>query len=246
KPPRDQYHHALPRFILRRYQVGPALTSAERTKALKRNGFIPEYVRYYDVSPRTLEILIRPIGEVYGVTNLYRDIRNMGNANHIEEKLARLEQKAATTITLIHNSIPDGAFNISRAELGNLRRFLFTMHVRHDACSREYFDKGHPGNARSREFLQAYMAKNGFHTSEELWLYFMNYLLDTPHEQIMQDGDMLLPPRPTAADVEILKKFYAISYQQQATLSRNFLGVWEAADTDEFVLTSSSFGLYEG
>ena len=187
---------------------------------------------------------IRPIGEVYGVTNLYRDIRNMGNANHIEEKLARLEQKAATTITLIHNSIPDGTFNISRAELGNLRKFLFTMHVRHDACSREYFDKDHPGNARSREFLQAYMAKYGFHTSEELWLYFMNYLLDTPHEQIMQDGDMLLPPQPTAADVEILKKFYAISYQQQATLY--FLGVWEAADTDEFVLTSSSFGLYEG
>ncbi|KAL1661756.1 hypothetical protein GGF50DRAFT_60369 [Schizophyllum commune] len=242
KPPRDQYHHALPRFILRRYQVGPALTSAERTKALKRNGFIPEYVRYYDVSARTLEI--RPIGEVYGVTNLYRDIRNMGNANHIEEKLARLEQKAATTITLIHNSIPDGAFNISRAELGNLRKFLFTMHVRHDACSREYFDQDHPGNARSREFLQAYMDKYGFHTSEELWLYFMNYLLDTPHEQIMQDGDMLLPPQPTAADVEILKKFYAISYQQQATLY--FLGVWEAADTDEFVLTSSSFGLHEG
>ena len=134
---------------------------------------------------------IRPIGEVYGVTNLYRDIRNMDNANHIEEKLARLEQKAATTITLIHNSIPDGAFNISRAELGNLRKFLFTMHVRHDACSREYFDKDHPGNARSREFLQAYMAKYGFHTSEELWLYFMNYLLDTP----------LLGHGPTVEDV---------------------------------------------
>ena len=69
-------------------------------------------------------------------------------------------------------------------------------------------------------------------------------ILDTPHEQLMQDGDMLLPPQSTAADVEILKKFYAISYQQQATLY--FLGVWEAADTDEFVLTSSSFGLYEG
>ncbi|KAI5829934.1 hypothetical protein K523DRAFT_273341 [Schizophyllum commune Tattone D] len=242
KPVRDQYHHVLPRFILRRYQVGPALTSAERTKALKRDGFIPEYVRFYDVATRTMTT--RLIGKVYGVTNLYRDISNPDNVNHIEKKLSLLEQKAANSITVIHQAIPTGTFNISRADLGNLRKFLFIMHIRHEKRSRMYFDKDHPENAPHREFLQAYGDKHGLRTPSDLWLRYIDYLLDTPHDQIRQDGDLELPGDLGPADVDKYDKFHAVAYQQQAQMY--FLGVWEAADTDEFVLTSSSFGLYEG
>ncbi|KAL1673147.1 hypothetical protein EV122DRAFT_223326 [Schizophyllum commune] len=241
KPARDQYHHIIPRFILRRYQVGPALSSIERKKALKRDGFIPEYVLFFDIATNTLDT--RLIGEVYGVKNFYRDVSNADDVNHVEKKLAELEQRAATSIADIHKSIPSGKFTLTRAELENLRKFLFVMHIRNEQCSKNYFNKElSPGLDR---FVETWGKKHGAHTPIEMWVRFLQYLLETPHGQILLDGGEL--NSKGIPDVETLnahENLHAVAYEQQANL--HYLGVWEAASTDEFVLTSSSFGLWEG
>ncbi|KAI5892519.1 uncharacterized protein SCHCODRAFT_02667966 [Schizophyllum commune H4-8] len=241
KPARDQYHHIIPRFILRRYQVGPALSNVERNKAFQRDGFIPEYVLFFDIATNTLDT--RLLGEVYGAKNLYRDISNADDVNHIETKLAQLEQRAATSIADIHKSIPSGKFTLTRAELENLRKFLFVMHIRNVQCSQNYFNKElNPGSDR---FIEAWGKKHGAHTPVDMWIQFIRYLVDTPHGQILLDGgELTMKGLPDVETLHAHENAQAVAYEQQANWY--YLGVWEAASTDEFVLTSSSFGLWEG
>ncbi|KAL1744207.1 hypothetical protein HDZ31DRAFT_2695, partial [Schizophyllum fasciatum] len=250
KPLRDQYHHFIPRFILRRYQVGPVLSKAERNKAYRRTGVDPEYVLYYDIEKQTLDT--RPIGKVYGSQNLYRDANNTYNVNHLEEKLGQLEKRAAKIIRGIHEAIPWGKFTLARPELDALRKFLFLMHYRRQTMWVTLFDKDLPGNEDGRDRLEAYGKAKGLHTPADIWLHFLQYFLETPHEQINRDGVAWLKDHKShreLTDVGLIsylggQNFEAIMYQVQA--QGYYPGVWEAAEGEEFVLTPTCFGMQEG
>ncbi|TRM59927.1 hypothetical protein BD626DRAFT_145681 [Schizophyllum amplum] len=251
KPIRDQYHHSIPRFILRRYQVGPVLPKPERMKAYRRTGVDPEYVLFYDIENQSLDT--RPIGKVYGTKNLYRDAKNSFNVNHLEEKLAQLEKQAATVIKVIHDAIPRHKFTLTRPELDCLRKFLFLMHYRRQTMWVSLFDKDLPGNEDGRDRLEAYGKAKGLKTPADIWLHFLQYFLETPHEQINKEGTKWLKKHKAwdeLSDPEkvgtpgAMENFEAMLYQQQA--QGFFPGIWEAADGEEFVLTPSSFGMQEG
>ncbi|KAL1715252.1 hypothetical protein EV715DRAFT_173966, partial [Schizophyllum commune] len=250
KPPRDQFHHFIPRFILRRYQVGPVLSKAERNKAYRRTGVDPEYVLYYDVEKQTLDT--RPIGKIFGTQNMYRDARNSFNVNHLEEKLGLLEKRAAKIIRGIHESIPWGKFTLTRPDLEALRKFLFLMHYRRRTMWVSLFDKDLPGNEEGRDRLEEYGKAKGLHTPADIWLHFLQYFLETPHEQINRDGVAWMKDNKnltSMSETEMInylggRNFEAILYQTQA--QAYFPGVWEAAEGEEFVLTPSAFGMAEG
>ncbi|KAL1751476.1 hypothetical protein FB107DRAFT_221920, partial [Schizophyllum commune] len=250
RPPKDQFHHAIPRFILRRYQVGPVLSKPERAKAFRLTGVLPEHIVVYDLPSRSLQTL--PIGQVYGEKNLYRDASDAFNINYLEEKLARLEDRAAQTLKVIHDAIPRGQFTVDRAALGDLRKFLFLMHYRQGALSSSYFDKDHPENVLVRERFERYGQTKGLYTPIDIWLHFLRYYLETPHEKINNDGLAWLTGHSAEErhrlialeDVTNADYWEAVAYQNQSHLY--FLGVWEAADEDEFVLTTNAFNLWEG
>jgi hypothetical protein len=72
---------------------------------------------------------LRPVAQVYGVTNLYKDIRNLNDVMELERKLSHLESKAARVIEKVHSSIGDEqTVRLLRTEVGDLRKFLFVMH----------------------------------------------------------------------------------------------------------------------
>ncbi|TRM59929.1 hypothetical protein BD626DRAFT_572326 [Schizophyllum amplum] len=227
-----------------------AQSKAERNKTFRATGVIPEYINFYDIATRTLDV--RPIGQVYGVKNLYRDASNLSNANHIEEKLAKLENRAAQVINFMHESIPTGTFTVSRSDLGQLRKFLFIMQYRRQAMSLSYFDKDNPENSFLRRRLEEYGETKGLHTPVDIWLDAMQYYLDTPHDQLNKDGaawsDKYKPSLNAMlgvlTDPNTVENVKAMAYQQDTQMY--FLGVWEAADADEFIIAPHSFGLWEG
>ncbi|KAG1823140.1 hypothetical protein EV424DRAFT_1511077 [Suillus variegatus] len=249
--PKTQYQHFIPRFILRKFQVGPVKSKTERQKEFRRTGVDPEYVHYYDIATGSLDI--RPIGKVYGVQNLYQDVRNIYNINELEEKLADLERHAASIIMDLHKALPQGTFTLKRRPLELLRKFLFIMHYRNVSCSNTYFQADHPENARGRQWIESFMKKKGIQSAVEFWLYVLRYYLDTSHSDIMRDaaeliekyGEEGLQKMMTESHIPPdLENHDAYTYHTHA--DNYFFSIWEAAEGEEFILTHNTFGLWEG
>ncbi|PBK71922.1 hypothetical protein ARMSODRAFT_883367, partial [Armillaria solidipes] len=245
----DQYQHAIPRFILRRFQTGPR--KAERTKEYRRTGVDPEYVLYYDLASGSFDI--RPIGDVYGVMNLYKDASNPSNVNELEEKLSILERDASVVIGTLHSDLASGKSTLKRLGVERLRKFLFVMHYRNLGGS--YFDPDHPdGGSTIRQWVERYKTKHpSCQTHTDVWLSVLRYYLDTPHSQIVDDATAIYKEHGMAkVHLQMLtgtvdpnmEHYPALAYQAQAGMS--FLCIWEAHDTSEFILSNSSFGLWEG
>ncbi|GLB45337.1 putative protein of unknown function (DUF4238) [Lyophyllum shimeji] len=254
KPPKDQYQHVIPRFILREFQLGPRKSRRERNKEYRKFRFVDERVWFYDIEHGTLEP--RLIAGVYGVTNLYRDVRNASDVDEVEKKLSVLEEKAAQILQSIHRSIDvnnaEPTLSIVREDLEKFRKFLFLMHYRNEALSLSYFSPTHPENSPIRKRIETMSKRLNLKSPADMWLHYMRYYLDTPHSEI---GRQAFEGLPNDVDpVTLLKdfcgvdpmaaNFEAISYQSQAGLY--YVGIVQAARGEEFILGHNTFGLWEG
>ena len=273
--PKEQYHHFIPRFVLRRFQCNEQsaqyviaahylshfsfpkrrTTKAPRRKPYRQTGqHVPEVVHFFSLATGKLEQ--RPIDSVYGVKDLYKDAGDADNHYKIEQDLSKLESNAARVIEKIHTASPSGAFQVKRRDLNNLRKFMFIMHFRQPFLSTEYFSEVQPTNASpsSRAWLLSYRQRHGLKSAADQWLHSLRYYLATPHHQILLDAQATMDKH--GGPIEFHQKLAtdrvdpnedhmdAIAYDKQANFM--YLGVWEAADGDEFVLGSNSFGLWEG
>ncbi|KIP09183.1 hypothetical protein PHLGIDRAFT_103165 [Phlebiopsis gigantea 11061_1 CR5-6] len=255
---KDQYHHAIPRFILRRFQVSSVkyVRLRKQTHVLARPGRkrrrqIPQdYLYYYNIDTREVEL--RAIATVYGSTNLYKDEHNTNDVMELEKKLSLLENKAARVISNIHKTIgASSTVKLRRGEVEDLRRFLFIMHYRGEVVSHNYFKEDHPENVSSQAWLLDYRERHGLKSPADMWLHVLRYYLDEPHEQMIIEyaktkkkyglkyNQMLL-----STNFDPTVKYEALAYGLQA--GAFFLSIWEAADDEEFLLGHTSFGLWEG
>ncbi|KAF8962428.1 hypothetical protein BDZ97DRAFT_1732982 [Flammula alnicola] len=250
---RDQYHHYIPRFILRQFQIGPRRTKRARTKSFSKAHKTEEdaeTIFFYDISSGLLQI--RPLSRVYGRVNLYRDGNNPANVDHLEVKLSVLENNASWVIRSIHGGLKSQQFTLSRLELATLRKFIFLMHYRNDAVSSTYFQEKRPHNAPLANWIRRYKKTRHLATEVDVWLDGLRYYLDTPHQEIVATGERIRERYGDHRLHEMLRRgvdpdiedWYAIDYESQANYF--FLGVWEAAADSEFVLGGNGFGLWEG
>lgn len=276
---KDQYHHYIPRFILRYFQSGtpPSLcvallksrrrqddeqtfycvwytrTKRQRTLSFRKaqkTGVDVESIFFYDVTTEALQM--RPVAKVYGRTNLYRDVKDLSDVNHLEAKFSRLENDASLVIRSIHSSIPSHKFTMTRKELALLRKFIFLMHYRNDAVSHTYFQEDHPENAPFCDWIRNVKKTRGLRTDHDVWLHGLNYYLETPHHTMVaaaewvreELGDLRFQEMLRSRIALDIEEWYAIDYETLANYF--FLGIWEAADDSEFVLSGNGFGLWEG
>ncbi|KIJ93616.1 hypothetical protein K443DRAFT_12715 [Laccaria amethystina LaAM-08-1] len=256
---RDQYHHYIPRFILRRfledYETRKSQTNQERRKAArkaqKKGMPDPECIFVFDLETGVLES--RPIGRVYGEVNFYQDKGNDENRNHLEEKLAFLENNSARIITDIHTSLPSGEVVLARKDSEVIRKFLFLMHYRSETVSRTYFQEDHPGNAQAKSWIRNFKNKRNFTSDAEVWLDGINYYLETPHHTILAHsrenseagGTESIITRMIGGEIDVdMPHYHAEAYT--SFVNDYFLALWEAADDSEFILGHNAFGLWEG
>jgi Protein of unknown function (DUF4238) len=233
--------------------------STDSTSALIRNavkgkkylpGAIDESVLVYNIKTELLDT--RPISTVYGVRNLYKDVRNIDDVHETEKKLSVLESRASRAVLTILAATGTSSCKLVRNSLIDLRKFLFIMHIRSSRLSGEYFkersDKIHlPG----LEWIQSYKKRHGLESETEMWLHTLRYYLDTPHRELMRRGreiklrygEKIMEILATRIDPDE-EHFNALAYEGLA--DGHFLCVWEVADGEEFVLGDTSFGLWEG
>lgn len=233
------------------YRSPPSSRSKkERRKQFRKTRAADENVRFYDIPAQALDI--RPIARVYGVTDLYKDIRNPENVFAVEEKLSVLESGAAQVIAGLHDALHKGTLSIKRKAVDTLRKFMFLMHYRNQALSGTYFQHDHPDNLWSRDWISNYRKTRELEGSADMWLHVLKYYLDTPHYTIISHAEKSLeqlaaggaPPGLQDRLDPNNEHYEAIAYYSQADMY--FLCMWEAADGEEFLLSSHSFGLWEG
>lgn len=186
---------------------------------------------------------------------MYRDDRNPQQVDHLEQGIARVENDAAKSISRIHTAIEAGLPRITmkRRELESIRKFLYLMHYRRVSLLSSYFDENDPENASLKDYLQNFRQKHNLHKKDDLWLYGLKYILDTPHHKIVGTGKAIeekyggeaamLSMLMTRVDPN-LENFQAVDYTSMA--EAYFLGIWEAPPGEEFIMGSNSFGLWEG
>ncbi|KAJ3566085.1 hypothetical protein NP233_g7223 [Leucocoprinus birnbaumii] len=250
---RSQYQHYIPRFILRKFLEiqGPPKTAKQRSKdyrKAKKKGIETELLNVYDLSTKTLRTL--SISKSFGEFNLYTDLANTINIQHVEGKLSLLENQASDVITAIHIASNQGAFTLSRRQLEVLRKFMYVMHYRKPNIQESYF--GENREEALEDWIKQYMQTHNIKSREEMWLHGLAYILDTPHAQIVAKGEEIVAqygqPRimqmmMTKVDPK-LENWFAVDYQSLA--NSHFFGVWEAATGCEFILANNCFGLWEG
>lgn len=190
---------------------------------------------------------------MYGQVNLYRNLKNPFDVDYLEHKLADLERDTSNIIRNIHLSLPLGSVTLAREQLAMLRKFIFVMHYRHGAVSTTCFHEDNPSNASIRDWIQRYKERHQLQTEVDVWLEGLKYYLETPHETIIATGEGLrerygirqfFEMLSKRFDPDIAEELYAIEYESMANYF--FLGVWEAAEDTEFVLSGNGFGVWEG
>ncbi len=218
----------------------------------RKTGVDNDTILVYDISTQTFES--RPIAKAYGVINMYRDDRNAKNVHHLEQGLSQLENDAARVIRNIHTAVGLGKNEIrmKRRELETIRKFVYIMHYRRTSLLSSYFDENDPDNRSLKDYLLNLRQKHNLRNKDDIFLFGLKYLLDIPHHKIVETGEAIqeqyggpkgvLSMLVTRVDPDI--NYPALDYMTFA--DSLFLGIWEAAEDEEFVIGSNSFGLYEG
>ncbi|RDB19660.1 hypothetical protein Hypma_013266 [Hypsizygus marmoreus] len=239
---RDRYHHFIPRFILRRYQSNPELSKGPK-----------EAILCYGLQDRTLRTCL--IARVYGVHNLYRDLR-LPDVDELERLLADLEYHASRILVSIHNRPPGSqrTIEIIRDELDILKKFLFVMYFRRDKLYRSDVRENHLQSRAVHDWMACFRTHYGLQSPLEVWMFALRYYILVPHFKICLEASelhrkfekgelysMMMGLRKMPPEVH---HCLSVAYAQQDT--DYFIGFWEAPVGTEFVLSSNSFGVWEG
>ncbi|KAF5309372.1 hypothetical protein D9619_012307 [Psilocybe cf. subviscida] len=256
--PRDQYQHYIPRFILRSFQDAQIRQRSKKQRQkdyhkARKTGVDQDVITVFDSGTQLLEQ--RPLAKEYGVINMYRDQRNPENVDHLEEALSKLENSAAKSIKGIHTAIEGGKGEVKmlRKELEVIRKFVYIMHYRRTSLVPSYFDENDPDNSTMRDFYKAFREQHDLKAKDDIWLWGLKYLLDTPHHKIVETGEKTRDQYGgTEAMLAMMAKrvdpgldnFHAVDYTAMAEAF--FLAIWVAPEGEEFVVGSNSFGLFEG
>jgi hypothetical protein len=172
---RTQYHHYIPRFILRNF-------------AVDSNPMKKKHINLYSY-PRTEAL--RPIHEEaeiatsYGAVNMYQNENEQmeKESSVLEKSLSVLEGSCAKMIMKIVNS---DTYTCSRNEIAKLQKFLFVMWYRHDVRRSSY--QNLTFNLRE---ISEFIERVGIGPAG-VWLNNIAQLLDTDHKRIATN-DRILP-----------------------------------------------------
>ncbi|KAG1840676.1 hypothetical protein C8R48DRAFT_781694 [Suillus tomentosus] len=234
----SQYQHVIPRFILRRFQLGIPKSRKERDEEFERTHVDSECILYYDVATGNLDA--RPIGKVYGVLGIYQDVHNTGNINELEHKLAHLESQAALIIKNLHEALPWGDLALKCSSLELLQKFLFLMHFRTKSHTSRAFEVDRPENVQARQWVERILEADGTRSADDIWRHTLRYYLDFSHSDLMRDAAYAVE----SGEEDLPEHIPSIAYRTY--VDDYFLSIWEAARGEEFILTHNAFGLSEG
>ena len=243
----SQYHHFVPRFLLKNFAhpFKPSTKyfkdSGRRNKRRNKDGVYPgdSMLNVIKLDGTTADIFETPMAKTLGIVDMYRDVQHDVAPNHLEEKLSKLESRAGTVIAKIRKTFEAGGKDvwITRPERDVLRKFLFIMKYRgSSAHKRFYSQEDQEYSSNDKERLLKYMRTKGFKKPIEVWLDNINVMLDVKMDPQMEWMAWL---REHAYPDDAM---WFIAHCQSMYMAVSS----PAGPDDEFLLTENAYSIHEG
>ena len=246
-PKISQYHHFVPRFILRNFAhpfkppIAPSKGSGKRNKRKKRDGHRPgePMLNVIKLDGATAQIVETPVAKTLGIEDMYRDLRGAANQNHLEEELSKLESRAAMVIRKMLKAFEAGDKDvwITRAERDILRKFLFIMKYRSSGFHKRYshHDAEHYSE-NDKDRLSEYMRKKGYEKPVDVWFDNIKAMLELKMDPQMK-WMVWLREHVYPDDA-----MWFIAHCQKMYLAL----CTPSGSVDEFLLAENAYGIHEG
>ena len=175
KSVKNQYHHYIPRFVLRNFALDSHLRHSKERHDI------------YLYSIKSKDLRIADVDKEYGIRNMYSDIENTKDVNYVEIELSKLEQTASKVINEFLDLSRD-QFTIVSSELNSLKKFLYIMSFRHPRRRQQYLEGKFDGIGKSLE--TDFMNEKGRSTLGEVWLENMKGIVDTDISELIDQKNI--------------------------------------------------------
>ncbi|KAH9925727.1 uncharacterized protein B0H18DRAFT_1119231 [Fomitopsis serialis] len=160
-----QFHHYLPRFVLRRWQ--PTSLAGHKTKGKSRNRK-RERINSYDRQSNTL-----------GTTDLGKTFA--------WQAFSKLESDTANVFQILADAEERGCSSIElvRSQLNTIRKFLFLLFYRNGVHSRQFIENRF--DPATEDVVKQYMERHGLADARAVWLRNLALLLEDEHWEVATD-----------------------------------------------------------
>ncbi|KAF9285615.1 hypothetical protein BGZ68_003723 [Mortierella alpina] len=228
----DQYHHYIPRFILK----GFADVTLPRLGARKDHHII----KVYGVRDETLTMA--DVSRAYGIMNMYRDL-GLDDYMHFEKLLGKLESSSAVFVHAIRSGSKD--LLLKRVDLVNFKKFLAIMMYRHENRRRQYVEDMF--DPLTRVSVQRHMRSNNIGTIQEVWLENLKGILQTSVDDIFNAAMTIIQDQNRLRGLLAYKgRIHSTELLEVEDMISNYVCIWQAQEGSEFIITDNCFGCFEG
>ncbi len=241
---RPQYHHFIPRFILRNYShlsEPPTSTRTFKKQGRRKNRSRSMEPMLYGINLAGVEpeITETSVAKTFGMIDMYRDVSASTKQHHIEEQLSVLESQAGEVISTIRKAFEAGKTEIwiTRTQRDILRKFLFIMKYRSSGFHSRYcHDNADDYDSNDRERMLKHMKERGIKKPIDVWFDNIKGILDLKMD----------------CDLEWMEKLSKRIYPDDADWFINNVQQFYMAlvtptnPDDEFLLTQNAYSIHEG
>ncbi|MCJ1395577.1 hypothetical protein MMC18_008463 [Xylographa bjoerkii] len=238
EPRKPQYHHFIPRFILRNYadpmQPPPGVNNKKQQRWIQshsKEGMLNV------IDLENVKVTQSPLSSTLGLLDMYRDIKSSDQYD-VEKKLSILEGQAGTIISEIKNAFDIRAPDVwlTRAKPDILQKFLFIMKYRSQGFHQRFIPEIGDYVADDREEILTYMNEKGFAKPIDVWFNnlrtFIDVKMDAEQQWIRTIIDNASP-----GDT---KWFFA-------HIQGSYLAFCQTSNLNyEFLLTGNTYAIFEG
>ncbi len=237
---RPQYHHFVPRFLLKNFAVfkNPGHIVPKTSTKAKNRAPRPQKLTILDLKSGAFNQ--GSVDDTFGIVDLYRDFEQADHDQQkLEKELSVLESAAGRIFAQIQKVYDTGKREVQllRKDKDILRRFLFIMMYRNSTFARRFEKSREDYDADDKAEMLAYMDEKGFNTPKDVWFANIRAFLE-----INMDEDW----------PDILKELTKRAYPMDAQgfflhIQAFFIAFCTPKNIeDEFLLTQNSYSVYEG
>lgn len=243
---KSQYHHFIPRFILRNFAHPykppdnlPNVSAKHRKQKRKDGCHLGEPMLHaINLTEAAADFIETPVSRTFGMTDMYRDFTHATNQHYLEEQLSRLESCAGTVISTIRRAFEEGKREvwISRPDRDILRKFLFIMKYRGSSAHKRFYHHSAEGYAeKDKEKLLNYMREKGLERPVDVWFDNIKAMLELKMDAKLEWMK------------ELVKRIYPTDAMWYvANTQMMYLALCTPSGQDEFLLTENAYSIHEG
>ncbi|KAG9070320.1 hypothetical protein KI688_009657 [Linnemannia hyalina] len=256
-----QFHHYIPRFILKTFADNFSLSNNEfttdtsnpnlswfktRNPSKPRRKVRPRHdINIYRVEDHTTNPI--DVSRAYGAEDMYRDVTE-ADCMKFEKLLAKHESTSATFIRQIWNE--DGDLSLTRTQLGDMKKFLCVMMYRSEYRRSHYFNQRF--DLLFEMSVKRHMDHNKLSNAQTVWFENLKWIIEAPVEDIVEEYRKSIVARvesetPTALLSPYQGPIHAAELEDFGYLmTQTITCIWQAETGSEFILSEACFGAWEG